>query len=83
MKLFDTLFTERAFIYADNVPKVVKEMRVTRYHREGAAQDVQDAWWMLMLRAQAWEMGVGKVVDPRMKVPSSYYGGPTRVYIQR
>lgn len=75
--LYDTVFTERAFIYADNVPKVVAEM-AERGFRDS---DIEDAWWVLMLRMQVWEMSINRVPDKAMKVPSSYYNSPTRVYI--
>ncbi|KAF2128561.1 hypothetical protein P153DRAFT_432186 [Dothidotthia symphoricarpi CBS 119687] len=75
--LWDTLFTERAFIYVDNIPEVVEFMRL---RHDFSADVIEDAWWMLMLRAQCWEMGVDRIVQ-KSCVPSSYYNSPTRVYI--
>jgi hypothetical protein len=45
---------ERAFIYVDNIPKVVEDM-TTRYKRVETldAAEVEDAWWMLMVRMQS------------------------------
>lgn len=77
--LYDTLFAERAFIYVDNIPKVVEVMR-ERNHDAYKFGQVEDAWWMLMLRGQCWEMGINRVVQASC-VPSSYYNSPTRVYI--
>lgn len=81
MQLRDTLFTERAFVYADNVHLMVEEMRGRGYDGVDSVRDIEDAWWMLMLRAQVAEMGMVRVPNPSMKVPSSYYVSPTRVYI--
>lgn len=75
--LWDTLFVERAFIYADNVPKVIDGMEKLGYPRT----DIEDAWWMLVIRGQAWEMGINRIDDKSMIVPSNYYNSPTRVYI--
>ena len=77
--LWDTLFTERAFIYVDNIPKIVDDMDV-RCNGKCDSDSVEDAWWMLMVRMQCWEMGVNRVVQ-KSCVPSSYYNSPTRVYI--
>jgi hypothetical protein len=77
--LYDTLFAERAFIYVDNIPEVVEAMR-EREKDTYKLDQVEDAWWMLMLRGACWEMGINRVVQPSC-VPSSYYNSPTRVYI--
>jgi hypothetical protein len=74
--LWDTLFTERAFQYVDNLPNVIFLMTQNGYPEDV----VEDAWWMLMLRGQCWEMGVNRVVQ-KSCVPSSYYNSPTKVYI--
>jgi hypothetical protein len=74
--LWDTLCTERAFQYADNLPNVTLYMK-----QNGHPEDlVEDAWWMLMLRGQCWEMSVNRAVR-KSCVPSSYYNSPTKVYI--
>ncbi|KAF1938264.1 hypothetical protein EJ02DRAFT_514653 [Clathrospora elynae] len=75
-KLPATPFTMCAFIYADNIPNVVSCMR----QRGQQENFVEDAWWMLMLRGQCFEMGLTRVVQ-KSCVPSSYYNSPTRVYI--
>jgi hypothetical protein len=74
--LWDTLFTERAFIYVDNIPKIIENMKVRGYSEES----VEDTWWMLMLRGQCWEMSINRVVQHSI-VPSSYYYSSTKVYI--
>jgi hypothetical protein len=74
--LWDTLFTERAFQYADNLPNVIFSMTQNGYPEDL----VEDAWWMLMLRGQCWEMSINRVVQ-KSCVPSSYYNSPTKVYI--
>ena len=73
----DDLYVERAFIYADNVPLVVEDMR----RRGFETADVRDAWWTLMLRGQCWAMGTTRLGGKYGEVSSHYYGSPTRVYI--
>jgi len=74
----DPIFTERAYIYADNVPQFVKEMQRVRPH---ANYSYEDTWWMMMMRLHAWTMCVEWVDRGGVKIPSAYYDNPTRVYI--
>jgi hypothetical protein len=74
--LQDTLFTERAFQYVDKLPNVIFLITQNVYPKVL----VEDAWWMVMLRRQCWEMSVNRVVQ-KSCVPSSYYNSPTKVYI--
>jgi hypothetical protein len=79
--LYDTLFAERAFLYVDNIPRIVKEMENKKpFDNPYDLKQVEDAWWMLMLRGHCWEMGINRVVQ-KSCVPSSYYNSPARVYI--
>lgn len=76
-KLQDEYFTERAFLYADNLPHV----RINMLERGFSGEDVEDAWWLLMLRSQAWAAAINRLAGQGGKVPSSYYASPTKVYI--
>ena len=71
------LWAERTFIYADNVPLVVDDMK----RRGFSTADVEDAWWTLMLRGQCWAMSNSRVGVKYGELPSHYYGSPTKVYI--
>lgn len=51
--LWDTIFTERAFVYVDNIPKFVEKMVADANDKPlDDAQSLEDAWWMLMVRMQ-------------------------------
>jgi hypothetical protein len=75
----DPIFTERAFVYVDNIPKIVSIMD----SRKPAYMETsfEEAWWMMMIRMQAWNMGVNLVRREGMTVPHYYYNDPSRVYI--
>lgn len=75
--MWDNIFAERAFIYADNVPKVVEEMQ----QRGFAKNEVENAWWTLVLRGQVWAMSNCRVGETFWNVPSHYHNSPTRIYI--
>lgn len=81
VELWDAVFAERAFVYVDNVPKVIEEMQARGFVGKTAARDIEDAWWMLMLRAQVFECGAGRDEYSKIHVPSSYYGSPTKVHL--
>ena len=76
-KMSTHLYAQRAFIYAENVPLVVEDMQ----RRGFETDDVQDAWWTLMLRGQCWAMSNCRLGGRFGEVPSHYFGSPTRVYI--
>ncbi|CAO2649567.1 Nn.00g069520.m01.CDS01 [Neocucurbitaria sp. VM-36] len=77
----DAMFKERAFIYANNVSKVVEEMEKSDGLEPSQRPNYEDAWWMLMLRMQAWTMSIKMVTREGVKVPSHYYNNRTKVYI--
>jgi hypothetical protein len=62
---------EKEFFYADNVTKVVDRLR----------SDLEDAWWMLKLRMQAWYLHVKLIDREGIMIPSRYCYDPRRVYI--
>ena len=81
MVLKNDYFSERAFIYADNVPKIVEQMARRGYTNGG---EVEDAWWTLMLRGQVWCRSVHLLSTeeaPAAPVPSYYFNSTTPVYI--
>jgi hypothetical protein len=75
----DPIFTERAYIYVENVPKFVEEMERRRPSR--GKFSYEDVWWMMMMRLHAWTMSVEWVDREGVKIPSEYYDNPARVYI--
>ena len=76
---WDPIFVERAYIYAENVPKFVEKME--RLVPSDAKFSYEDAWWMMMMRLHAWTMSVEWVDREGVKIPSEHYDNPTRVYI--
>jgi hypothetical protein len=76
---WDPIFTERAFVYAENIPKIVED--VALWNRVSNLPPIEEAWWMMMLRMQAWNMGVDLMMRQGLTVPHYYYGDPSRVYI--
>ncbi|RYN53657.1 hypothetical protein AA0118_g9517 [Alternaria tenuissima] len=78
----DPIFKERAYIYADNIPKFVDEMKKGELHDPEKDISYEDIWWVLMMRLHAWTMSVNWVDDRGgVKIPSEYYYSPARVYI--
>jgi hypothetical protein len=79
----EPIFTERAFLYVENIPKIVSALHLEDClnPRESVLPPIEEAWWMMMLRMQAWNMGVKLVMREGMTVPHYYYGDPSRVYI--
>lgn len=75
----DPIFTERAYIYAENVPKFVEKME--RRGPSFAKFSYEDVWWMMMMRLHAWTMGVQWQDRKGVKIPSEHYENPARVYI--
>ena len=75
----DPLFTERAYIYAENVPKFVKEMELRR--PSDGKFSYEDVWWMMMMRLHAWTMCVEWVDREDVVLSSEHYNNPARVYI--
>ena len=77
--LTSELFAERAFIYIDNIPKIVEQMR-KRGHADG--REVEDAYWTLLLRGQAWTQATVRLgADAPAPIPSYYYNSTTPVFI--
>jgi hypothetical protein len=78
----DPVFKERAYVYAENVPKFVKEMESSKYYNPDEHISYEDVWWLMMMRLHAWTMSVNWVDDRGgVKIPSEYYYSPARVYI--
>jgi hypothetical protein len=77
----DPIFTERAFLYAENVSKVVKHMEEIDTREASQRPSYEDAWWMMMMRLHAWMMSIRLVDRERVKIPSESYDNPARVYI--
>ncbi|CAN9400265.1 unnamed protein product [Alternaria alternata] len=78
----DSIFQERAYIYAENVPRFVEEMERSELHDPKKNISYEDIWWILMMRLHAWTMSVNWVDDRGgVKIPSEYYYSPARVYI--
>ncbi|KAH8632836.1 hypothetical protein IG631_11470 [Alternaria alternata] len=76
----DPIFQERAYIYAENVPRFVEEMRRSEFHDPRKNISYEDLWWILMMRLHAWTMSVNWVDDRGgVKIPSEYYYSPARV----
>jgi hypothetical protein len=75
----DPIFTERAYIYVENVPKFVEEME--RRRPSDGKFSHEDVWWMMMMRLHAWTMSVEWVDREGVKIPSEYYDNPARLYI--
>lgn len=83
----DPIFMERAFVYAENVAKVIDAVEFGRHIHDFSSVDdfrvyVEDMWWrMMMLRMQAWHMGVKLINREGVTVPHQYYDDPSRIYI--
>ncbi|RYN25532.1 hypothetical protein AA0115_g7573 [Alternaria tenuissima] len=78
----DPIFKERAYIYAENVPKFVEHMEKSWFHDPKKNIPFEDIWWILMMRLHSWTMSVNWVDDRGgVKIPSEYYYSPARVYI--
>jgi hypothetical protein len=78
----DPIFQERAYIYTENIPKFVEEMRRSEFHDPKKNISYEDVWWILMMRLHSWTMSVNWVDDRGgVKIPSEYYYSLARVYI--
>jgi hypothetical protein len=77
----DPIFKERAYIYAENVPKFVEDMERSEIHDSEKNISYEDMWWILMMRLHAWTMSVNWDDDIGVKIPREYYYSPVRVYI--
>jgi hypothetical protein len=75
----DPIFSERAFVYVENIPKIISIMRSVVDAK--LSFNHEEAWWMMMIRMQAWNMGVKLVTREGLTVPHHYYDDPSRVYI--
>jgi hypothetical protein len=78
------LFTERAFVYVENIAEIVNAINaaILEHVTPGfPIPDIEEAWWMAMLRMQAWNMGIKLIVRKGLKVPIDYYEDPSRIYI--
>jgi len=73
-------FTERAYVYAENLPQVLATMKQVGPDLYSDSH-IEEAWWTLMLRMQAWNMGIKMVTREGAAVPSQFYNSPSRVYI--
>ncbi|KAI4653203.1 uncharacterized protein J4E79_008717 [Alternaria viburni] len=79
----DPIFTERACVYADNVPKFVEEMEESQrgWNHGDVPIPYEDVWWTMMMRLNAWTMSVRWMDREGVKIPCEHYHNPTRVYI--
>jgi hypothetical protein len=80
----DSIFTERAFVYAENVNEICDILEPTKFAHEAdksSIPSIEEAWWIAMLRMQAWNMGIKLIMREGITVPYHYYGDPSRVYI--
>jgi hypothetical protein len=77
----DPIFTERAFLYADNISKVVEYMEKIDIREASKRPCYEDAWWMMMMRLHAWMMSIRLVDREGVKISSEDYENPARVYI--
>jgi hypothetical protein len=77
----DPILTERAFLYVDNIPKVVAYMKNVDKREPSERPSYEDAWWLMMMRLHAWMMGINLVDREGVKISSEYYNNPARVYI--
>jgi hypothetical protein len=76
----DPIFTERAFVYAENIAKL--SLAIGRYQwNPSPSITIEDAWWMMMLRMQAWNMGIKLITREGVTVSHQYYNDQSRVYI--
>jgi hypothetical protein len=75
------IFTERAFLYADNIPKVVKYMEKIDTREFSQRPSYEDVWWMMIMRLHASMMSIILVNRTGVNIPSEYYDNPARVYI--
>jgi hypothetical protein len=81
----DPTFTERAFVYVENIPDVISkvrsEMATSGFRAIFSPIEFEEAWWMMMLRMQVWNISVKLVMREGLTIPHQYYGDPSRVYI--
>jgi hypothetical protein len=77
----DPVFTERAYIYAENVPQFVERMKKSQVHDHAKNIAYEDVWWLMMMRLHAWTMSVQWVDRGGIQIPSEYYDNSARVYI--
>lgn len=77
----DFIFIERAYIYAENVPKFVEEIKKSHHHNGNKNISYEDVWWTMMMRLHAWTMSVRWIDREGVKIPSEYHDNPIRVYI--
>ena len=80
----DPIFMERAFIYVENLAKFISTIGTLdppRTYSRDRIPSVEEAWWMLMLRMQVWNMIHDVVHREGITAPHHYYGDPSRVYI--
>jgi hypothetical protein len=76
----DPIFTERAFIYVENIAKI--SSMIGRYQwNPSLSITIEDAWWMMMLRMQAWNMGIKLTTREGVTVSHQYYNDQSRIYI--
>lgn len=75
--------SETAHLYADHHKKVVDS--IINCHQEleskDARQDIQNAWWMLMIRGIVWNMSLFRVLPQGYPLPSQFYGSQSPVFI--
>jgi hypothetical protein len=76
----DPIFTERAFIYVENIAKL-SSMIGRHQWNPSLSITIEDAWWMMMLRMQAWNMGIKLITREGVTVSHQYYNDQSRVYI--
>ena len=78
---WNLMLVERAYIYAENVPRIVELMNNDDDLKADIRYSYEDAWWMMIMRLHAWTMSVYWRDTEGIKIPSDYYDNPARVYI--
>lgn len=74
-------FIARKEWFLDEVRHRLDQLRMPDDTHGPCNLDVEDAWWMLMLRAVCWSMAI-KIDTPRgVAIPASFYDIRTPVWI--
>ena len=78
----DPILIERAFLYAENVAKVVESAEDKDIWPPSKDEiSYEDVWWWMMLRSQAWCMSHEVIQREGIQIPSEFFDSPARVYI--
>jgi hypothetical protein len=70
---------EQAWAYVEYLPGLIDEMIDERGYKLSRVE-IEEAWWMLVLRGIVWDMSV-VIHSPPELVPSSFYDNQTRVWL--